>query len=693
MRSEIQALRAFAIVVVIAYHFWPQYLTGGFIGVDVFFVISGFLISRHILDQVRTETFSFVGFYARRIRRIFPAALVVLIFCVVGVLTVSSVLDWQNYSAQTSISALFGENWFLSALSVDYLGATANQSPVQHYWSLSVEEQFYLAWPVFLVLAVYLVALRKPKDTYSESQLRRAPEIALFAIVLIVAIASFALSAWLVVSDPVPSFFNTFGRIWEFALGTLAAIGLRNKVLPCGLRIILAFVGWLALALAALLFTDTMPFPGPFALIPTIATMSIIAAGSFDERSSTRWIYGNRLILFIAAVSFSAYLWHWPLLVFSQRVFQDDLSASVLISLVAVTFLLAWLTTRFVENPIRFSRRRPSPRRVVVFGLAAAVAVAMIAFIPWVAIERVATSHAANQGSPSGPTESTAVPSGPAGGEQLCRGAQAVVARDSCIDGPYVDIVPNILEAKGPISYLQTTSPKCAATRVDEENYSCVFGNPQSDIKVALVGDSKAMKMFPALEVLAMESDWSLTVFLRGACAWYQPDGQDNPCEEFRREVTTELTTTRWDAVFIAAAASASRPEDDFRKPWKLLTALGTPVIVIRDNPNFDADPRVCILDAESNAELDACAGQRSLVVKKDMAAEVSASMENVYLLDFSDIYCDASRCPVMIGGIYVYRDKSHINDEFSRTLAPVIQKQLQVEVPSLFVNTTKSSK
>lgn len=668
LKPEVQFLRAFAVLAVIGYHFWPNRLPGGFVGVDVFFVISGFLISEHILRQVESGTFSFAKFYARRIRRILPAALLVLGVTLFGIVLISSPINWQNFASQTAASALFVENWFLSFLSVDYLGALADPSPVQHFWSLSVEEQFYLFWPLIVVTFTWLITKFRS----------RKPQLLLGLSIGVVFFASLGFSIMVTEVSPVSGFFNTFGRVWEFALGALLAVVLKNFSLPPPMRVFAALLGWATLLTTLFVITNTMPFPGYLALVPTLGAGLVITAGSPAATTRWRWLYRNRLVLLIGAVSYSAYLWHWPVLIFSQELLQTRPSTMALMALLLVTFVLAYGTTRFIENPFRFGKALNwSTRQVIIGGLASITIVASVASIPWVAIERGVT---ANLSEPA----SAAVED-----VHLCVGAQAMDPNNDCVDGPYVSIVPNVLSQRGAISFLQETTPQCAATRTDTAFFTCEFGNPNSQTRVALVGDSHAMKIFPAINELAKANDWSLTLYLRGACAWNSKVGEES-CTTFRAEVSARLAAQRWSAVFVTGQDGAAAPAETYRQLWRPVIKNGSPIVVIRDNPALVEDARVCILDAQSVDNLEECSVARSGAFQVDFQALAVETNPGSLLVDLSDYYCDETRCPVMIGGIYVYRDKTHVNDEYSVTLAPYIQNQLMNDLPDIFFSAEK---
>src|SRR5438067_2576101 len=271
VRPEIQALRAAAVSLVVVYHFWPRALPGGFVGVDVFFAISGFLITSHLLREVdRTGTVSMPAFWARRARRILPPALIVLLFCAVATIVFVPLNYWQQFFTEMRASTTYGQNWHLAAAAVDYFSADNLPSPVEHFWSLSAEEQFYLVWPVLIVAASALTRLRSVRLG------RRSVAIAMSVLTVV----SVAYGIYSTATNPAAAYFVTPTRAWEFGVGGLLALApgvLAARPRLCSLG---SWLGIAAIALAAATFSDATPFPGVAALLPVFGATLVIAAGA-----------------------------------------------------------------------------------------------------------------------------------------------------------------------------------------------------------------------------------------------------------------------------------------------------------------------------------------------------------------------------------------------------------------------------
>lgn len=278
MRADIQVLRAVAVMLVVLFHLWPERVRAGFIGVDVFFVISGFLISSHLFDEVdRTGTLRLRGFWARRIRRLLPIALLVIAVTSVLVLLFLPVSNWSEFGTQAIASVFYSENWVLALNSVNYLNADNPPTAVQQYWSLSVEEQFYILWPL-LVLAITLLANKKSKDKIS---------FLLFSAVAILSLASLAFSIYLAITNNPSGYFNTFGRIWEFGLGALCVLFAKKfgESFSDGTARMLQIGGIVLLTIAIILITPEMNFPGWVAILPVVGTGLILISGSGQQVS------------------------------------------------------------------------------------------------------------------------------------------------------------------------------------------------------------------------------------------------------------------------------------------------------------------------------------------------------------------------------------------------------------------------
>jgi peptidoglycan/LPS O-acetylase OafA/YrhL len=346
-RADIDGLRAVAVAIVVAYHAFPRHLAGGFIGVDVFFVISGYLISGIILGALAQQRFSVADFYARRIRRIFPALAIVLASVAAAGWFLLFADDYQRLGRHIAAGAAFAANFVLWEES-SYFDTAAEFKPLLHLWSLGIEEQFYLVWPLLLVFA---------------SRWGRGPLV----LTLALGAASFLISIWQVRIDRTPAFYAPWNRFWELLAGaTLACLEIDRQFSAVVTRIAASslaanaasIAGVLMIAIGVALIDATRVFPGLWVLLPVGGTFLLIVAG--PRAWFNRAVLSMPIVVWVGLISYPLYLWHWPLLAFARIAVGGTPSPAVRIFWVAVSVLLAWMTYRVIERPIRFgSRARP----------------------------------------------------------------------------------------------------------------------------------------------------------------------------------------------------------------------------------------------------------------------------------------------------------------------------------------------
>jgi peptidoglycan/LPS O-acetylase OafA/YrhL len=346
-RPDIDGLRALAVLAVIAFHAFPAQASGGFIGVDIFFVISGYLISTIIFENLDKGTFKFSEFYARRIARIFPALILVLVASFTFGWFVLLADEFKQLGKHIAAGAGFISNLVLWQ-EVGYFDNSAETKPLLHLWSLGIEEQFYIAWP----LMVWMAWKRK---------------FLLLAMIIIVSIVSVVLNIQGVRQDAVATFFSPQTRFWELSCGSLLAwlkLYKKGSTDHQALDNILAIVGLSLLAFGFWRINKQLSFPGQWALIPVIGTALLLAAG--PKAYVNHHLLSNKIAVWFGLISYPLYLWHWPLLSFARVVESATPSASLRIAAIALAILLAWLTYKFVESPIRLNKAGKTKTAVLV---------------------------------------------------------------------------------------------------------------------------------------------------------------------------------------------------------------------------------------------------------------------------------------------------------------------------------------
>ncbi len=584
-RPEIQGLRTVAVGLVVLYHLWPNRLTGGFVGVDVFFVISGFLITAHIhRELLSTGTVSLRRFWARRVRRLLPASLLVLVVASVATFLWVPATMWGQTARQVVASALYVQNWALATDAVDYMAADNVPTVAQHYWSLSVEEQFYLVWPVLLLGLAWWWGRRQ----------RRVPVgVALVGGLGVLALGSLAYSVWITGRDQSLAYFVTPARAWEFAAGALLAIVSVNGLPGRRWRGPVAWAGVAAILAAGVAFDHETAFPGWVAALPVLGTVAVMAAGRTASRGTPAPWLSLRPVTFVGDISYSVYLWHWPLIVVWPHVTGHSLRTVDKLAILVLTVLLAWVSKVVVEDPARTWRPLAAvPWRTYVAGaVGMAVAVVAATSLTWELDRREA---AAEQ------DRAALVESG-------CFGPAALDPANGC-DPPEgtgtLQPLPEVVVAQN----TQPTFPDCQTPLTSTVVKRCELGAPAAEAgrAVAMVGDSHASHWFSALDEVGKELGWHVVTYTKASCPFTyatrvleseQTGEAATSCEQWRGAVQDELLASDVDVVVTAAfttayawAAPADRPMDDpgvdgFVELWADLTDAGMHVVALSDVP------------------------------------------------------------------------------------------------------------
>lgn len=668
VRADIQALRAVAVGLVVLNHMWPDRVTGGYVGVDVFFVISGFLITSHLLKELNASgRIRLASFYARRIRRLLPAAFLVLAFSLIGSMLWLPFSRWVDTAYEVLASSLYAENWLLAAKSIDYSASTATATVAQHYWSLSVEEQFYLVWPLLLLGFSALAARTRT------SSLR-----VLWIGVAAVTALGFLASVVITEISPDQAYFVTPVRAWEFGAGALISLTvgkLKARPLPAtGLSLI----GFAMIGVAALSFDKATAFPGWLAVVPVLGTVLVLLAGNDDRFAPLKSTLGWPPIQYLGNISYSLYLWHWPLIVITPYALSRPLETADLLLLVLGAVLLASLTKTLVEDRgqssgyLSRSARRTFAAMVLATGLLAIIAFAQIQ----ASDQKIAEAKQASAAAAMRP----------------CHGPTALLPGADCPDrfGPSVTPVTGGDNAPSP--------PECAIPDGDDSRRDCDFsaGLAEADV-VWLVGDSHAQHWQAAVFEAARGRHWIVKTAYLGGCpvisAHFQgfdgagrDPGHAKKCMTWANSVTETIAAERPAAVFTSSFAREQAVDDGSGRPpidqfatglqatWKKWTRAGSKVYVLADPPLNKAvrSPDCTILHAGAPTE---CAVDRSLAQPADplVAAAKSSRDDNVLLLDFTDFFCSSEKCYTVVGGVDVYYDANHLNHEFAELLAPMV--------------------
>ncbi len=669
----------------VLYHLWPGRLPGGYVGVDVFFVISGFLITSHLLrESTSTGTIDLARFWARRARRLLPAAYLVLGATTVAVALWLPVMSWQQNFRQIIASTLYVQNWVLAADSVDYLAADEAPAAAQHYWTLSIEEQFYLVWPL-LVLAGAVWARRRSSSATA----------ATWWAVGLPTVASLAFSLWITQANPSAAYFVTPARAWQFGAGGLLALYLAGRTspgpaarrLPTVPPLALSLVSWAgfaALAWCGFRFNSSTPFPGTAALLPVGATLAIIAAAEPRHRLSPTPLMRLRPVRFLGDISYSMYLWHWPPIVIVPVILGHTMGFSARLLILLGTIAAAAATKRWVEDPVRFTHRF-GLRRPLITLIGTTVGAAVLVTGAWVGRD---TAVAAEQSADA--AAAAIVESAPD-----CFGAAAMDPQHPCSNPELAGtMVPAPASAGG-----DTPQYKGCFPGVTNSTFvGCDFGAVDDpDVPhVVVVGDSHAQALLPALERLAEQGEISVSARIKGSCAWTRDpiDHKDrarvDSCQTWKAKLQpwlieqapqTDLIITTGYARF--NSGTPAEQVASMQAAWKPLADLGVTIVAVKDNPRHSEDPLDCLARLDV-VEPDSCAVPQEEALGSFDAFEATAgTVPGSKLLDLTDFYCRDGICPAVIGGVTVYRDITHLTVTYAETMAPYIYRGL-IEIGAL---------
>ncbi|GAB3036925.1 SGNH hydrolase domain-containing protein [Parafrigoribacterium mesophilum] len=663
-RRDIQGLRAVAVLLVIANHFlgWPS---GGFIGVDVFFVISGYLITGLLLrEHERTGTISLAEFYRRRVRRILPAALAVT----VTTLAVGFVVFTRSRSAALFTdgvwATLFGANWRFIITGTDYMHAGDAVSPLQHYWSLSIEEQFYFVWPLILLLTL---AIAVPRH-------RRRAAVA----IAVIGIASFGFAVWETSVYPTVAYFSTFSRIWELASGALLAISApRVSAMSEAFRPFLAWGGLGVIAASALLINSETPFPGPFALAPIAGTAAIIAAG-VDRRRPQPWLLTNRAANYVGDISYSLYLWHLPSFVI-VGLFLASTPRRYQAAALVVTAALAVTTFHLVENPIRRTRHQV---RIVRPALAVLCIVGCSVLVVNIAPR---TSVAVAQGRVYRTGQSPAL-------RALWKGIDAALMMKAWPKlTPSIDTIGADDKAPAWVSDGCLGHSTGALANPVANAKRCDYGSPSAQKLAVVLGDSVAISWVPGIRKALEPRGYRVVVLTMAECPvadveTYLGDGSAVPeCSRFRHWALSYIQSLH-PAVVVASdaastitrlvsgakgAASETEWETGMHRSLALIAEASERVVVLQSPPTGKGFDTCAILRSTPDACLLLRPPEDELTEKAERAAATGLPVDYV---DTASWFCGPQgRCPSFVWDTPVLADRSHLTAAHSRNLSAVL--------------------
>lgn len=667
--AEVDGLRGYAISLVVLYHAFPSMITGGFIGVDVFFVISGYLITRQILNDVQSESFSVLNFWGRRVKRLFPSLLLVLTASLaIGYLTLFTD-EFAQLNRHIVASAVFFTN-FLLAQEVGYFDIAASQKPLLHLWSLSVEEQFYVFWPLVLLLALRL-------------------KIKTNLIIIAIAAASFATNLILAQQTPSENFFLPWGRFWEILTGALLATGTRKCsefIIPFNiqknkLNEIATAVGFVLIFGGAILLSDTKSYPAYAALIPVSGAILVISGGSSGAKTA-RILCANRAMIYLGLISYPLYLWHWP--IFSFIAITENATTGNPINKIAaltLSMLLAASTYHLLEKKLKLRE----PTKLLSLVLITSMAILGLGSLKLSALKPVTFSETLNEqsGYIGGPTFEY-----PFKNVSIKRPSpQSFADKKGCFDALGIPFDSNIRFCQLPVSENKPTAAVIGDSH-SAKAYAGLAYYLERDHGITLV--NLAGRLFGNVIAAPQSNFFEMKVSLGGfEVAQYI---EDHPTIKTIIMVSRGFWYLDWADEFYIPGQDIENKEDVFLTGIRDLFDRfpDRKIIFVLEVPTLNFDPRQCLdrylpsllLSHPKTNQRNDCSVSKARDLRQNQRysqriSELAKDYTNVHLLDPRDTLCDETRCYVQVSGRVIYADDNHLNKNGSFVLGKQISKML----------------
>ncbi|WP_194764677.1 acyltransferase family protein [Microbacterium sp. UFMG61] len=661
-RADIDGLRTLAIVLVVVYHVWLGRVSGG---VDVFLMVSAFLLTGSLARRAVDGTPLALGsFWSRRFRRLVPAAAVTLLGVLGAAYAFMPPTQWPRIWTETLASLFYVENWQLAFSEVDYYARdSAETSPLQHFWSLSIQGQVFLLWPVLIGLVALLFHRRR--------HLIRPALIVVF-------VAVFAWSLWFSIVETRDAqafaYFDTRTRLWEFAAGSLLALLLPFIRLHTLARVVIGWAGLAGIVLCGIVLDVRGGFPGYLALWPVLCTAAVIISGAEPTRAGPAGLLASKPLSSLSSDAYALYLVHWPILVMWMVITETDRVGAVEgLAIIALSLIAARLLSRCVERPLRGPSR--TDRATALRGIAVVAA-------------------------------SVVLVAGATGGWRWSEQNRAAEFAASAADSDYpgatqVEVSLDIASSDAPMIPGPTelafewsaVGPECAGRFAPSAAVLEGSCNQSPDVeeagtRILVIGDSHAQQLSAPLIALSEDRDLAVLTLLRGGCTVglleESRNASQESCEPWVRASLDYAAEVRPDAVYIVVTrADADEPErllDGIEEAVESLRAADIPVIGVRDNPRFSFDMYECAVD-----DSQTCAVPREEVLAEENPA--SAFSDVITMVDFTPWLCPWDMCQATIGNIAVYIDDNHLSRTYARTLAPFLDRILaestQVALPS----------
>ncbi|MGN8128942.1 acyltransferase family protein [Paenarthrobacter sp. 22069] len=660
-RPEVQGLRALAVLMVVAYHVWLGRVSGG---VDIFLLVSAFLLTLSFVRKAESgQPFRLLAHWLHLFKRLLPAAVVVILGVLAGTWLILPQGRWPQVLNEAWASLFYKQNWLLADLSVDYYAQDhAGASPLQHFWSLSIQGQVFILWPVIFAAAAALL-----------DRLRRIPGLdrltyrGLLAVVFGAVFAvSLAYSIDQTATNQAYAYFDTRARLWEFALGSLLALGLPYAKPGRVLRVMLGWAGLAGMVSCGLLLAVDRSFPGYVALWPTLSAAAVIVAGQSGSPFGVDRLLSSRPAVALGDNSYALYLWHWPVLVLALAatgVEAPNLKQGL--GIVAASIVLAILTTRFVEKPLRewhWPKLRAWRSAVVIVACGAVLAGPVAVWQTSLTAEESATAAQPRELTPG------ALALRPENGDNPAPAARTIPG-PTALDNDWAGI----------------TTPCTGANAASEpilEGCRQALPEEPATRRIVVLGDSHAQQYLAALAPVAAARGWELVTLLMPACRFgAESETRNAECNAYNRASSAYVLEHRPDAVFTVASLTHEEAPFETEVPGYLagvkpFADAGIEIVGIRDNPRFTFNMPQC---AQRNGpQAPACNPPLAeSLVEPSPLENYRGKLPGLHLMDMSDFICARGVCPAVVGNVYVYKDDNHLSRTYVETMIPMFEQRL----------------
>lgn len=651
---EVQGLRALAVLMVVAYHVWFGRISGG---VDIFLLVSAFLLTGQFTRKLESgKGLKLVKYWVHLFKRLLPLITVTLLATLAATWMFLPKIEWGSIFSQTWASLFYYQNWFLAAESVDYYATDHSQaSPLQHFWSLSIQGQIFILWPLIFAAAALISRRGRLKI--------RPLLIYIFGGIFLV---SLLFSIVTTRTNQSFAYFDTRTRLWEFALGSLLALLLPYIRVGRGARIFLGWLGVVAMLSCGLILQVGQQFPGYMALWPTLAAACIIVAGFTDSKFGADRLLSWKPLVKLGDSSYALYLFHWPLLVVFLVVSgRDHAGPKAGLAIVLVSVVAAIFATKYIDTPLRRNKWIEKKRRRAVVVIALCIALVAVPLSAWQVQLSVAEQAALSQAEKNNP------------------GAAAL--RPGYIDEvePGAPMLPSLAT----LGKQWVGLPESCATEFKPQDAALAKICAQSKVDgeaaktIVVVGDSHSEQWMGALIPVAEKHHWQLVSVLKGGCDFgseAESSGRPVECVDYNNAVEKYVLDLKPDAVYtMSTDAKAESPDESvitgFSQSVKTFTKAGIEVIGVRDNPRFSSNKAKCVADGD----VAACNYKKSeYLAASDPAASLN-EIKGAFMLDLTDRLCAGNECSPVIGNVLAYMDDNHLTKTYTTTMAPDLEERL----------------